>query len=120
MKIKNLLYKLRHFIAIALILVISFVSFAWIEENTVDEATDLWHRTIGFDLYSELTAPITDEVGVVQHIKIVPNTDVYGINLNVHTYGRMCSGTMYVDLLDMDLADWQRLLLDLGITASLY
>lgn len=26
----------------------------------------------------------------------------------------------YVDLLDMDLADWQRLLLDLGITASLY
>ena len=102
MKIKNLLYKLRHFIAIALILVISFTSFAWIEENTVDKATDLWHRTIGFDLYSVTTAPITDEVGVVQHIRVIPDTDVYGVNLNVHTYGRMCSGTMYVDILDMN------------------
>lgn len=102
MKIKNLIYKLRHFIAIALIVAVSLGCFAWIEENTVDEATDLWHRTIGFDLYSEITAPITDEVGVVQHIKIIPNTDVYGVNLNVHTFGRMCSGTMYVDLLDMN------------------
>ena len=102
MKIKNLLYKLRHFIAIALIVVVSLVSFAWIEENTVEEAVDLWHRTIGFDSYSDVTAPITDEVGVVQHIRVIPNTDVYGINLNVHTFGRINSGTMYVDLLDME------------------
>jgi len=102
MKIKNLLYKIRHIIAITLIVAVSLGVFAWINENTVEEATDMWHRTIGFDVYSDITAPITDQVGVVQHIKIVPNKDVYGINLNVHTYGRMCAGTMYVDLLDMD------------------
>ena len=102
MKIKNLLYKLRHIIAIALIVVISLGSFAWIEENTVEEATDLWHRTIGYDIYSGITDPIVDEVGVIQHIKVMPNTDVYGVNLNVHTFGRICSGTMYVDILDMN------------------
>ena len=102
MKIKNLFYKLRHFIAIGLIVIISLGSFAWIEENTVEEATDLWHRTIGFDSYSDITEPIIDEKGVVQHIKVIPNTDVYGVNLNVHTFGRINSGTMYVDILDMD------------------
>lgn len=102
MKFKDLIYKLRHVVAIMVIVAVSMGCFAWIEENTVEEATDLWHRTIGYDVYSDITAPITDEQGVVQRIKVIPNTDVYGVNLNVHTFGRMCSGTMYVDILDME------------------
>ena len=102
MKFKDLIYKLRHVVAIMVIVAVSMGCFAWIEENTVEEATDMWHRTIGCDIYTDITEPITNEIGVVQHIKIIPNTEVYGVNLNVHTFGRMCSGTMYVDIFDME------------------
>lgn len=102
MKIKNLIYKLRHFIAIALIVAVSLGCFAWIEENTVDEATDLWHRELYSDYYNTVTEPIAGKDGLYYNLYIRDNIDVYGINLLFHTYGRSCQGTVYVDLLDTE------------------
>jgi len=102
MKIKNLIYKLRHFIAIAIIIAASLFCFAWINENTVEEARDMWHREIYNDAYSQITQPIVDGQGVYQYFDLHANTDLYGINLNFHTFGRQCQGTVYVDLIDED------------------
>ncbi|MBQ7284335.1 MAG: DUF2142 domain-containing protein [Oscillospiraceae bacterium] len=102
MKIKNLFYKLRHFIAIGCILLAGAFCYLWINENTVEEATDMWHRTIANDFYSVLTEDIVDEKGIVQDVLLLENLDVYGVNLNFHTYGQICQGTIYVDMYDTD------------------
>ena len=102
MKIKNLLFKIRHFIAIGLILCLCFVGWWWIDNDTVQNSVGQWHRKIINDSYSTLTQPIVDEVGVKQPISVKFDDNFYGVNLFVHTYGRQCSGTMYVDLQDTD------------------
>ena len=101
-KIKKTIFKLRHFIAIGIIILIGLVCFWWIKEDTVEKSTDLWSRTIANDVYSTLTHPITDEKGIVQEIFVKADQKLYGININVHTFGRMCSGKIFADLYDKD------------------
>ena len=102
MKIKKLLYKLRHIVALGAIAAVAVATLWWINEDTVQSSVGQWHRNIINDSYSVLTQPITNDDGVYQPITVKADTNFYGVNLMVHTYGRVGSGTMYVDLLDIN------------------
>lgn len=77
----------------------------------------------------------TDKYGTIVYGTAIASGDQISLEINLNsaaagTQQLICTvsaleekpkqlAKYYVDLLDMDLADWQRLLLDLGITASL-
>lgn len=97
---KKYIEKYKHIFAPLLIVLISCVCFAWVGYDTLKESIGLGHREIINDDYSVLTQSITDQNGVKQPFTVKANTDFYGVNINMHTYNRVCFGTVYVDLLD--------------------
>ena len=101
MKIKTLLIKFRHLIAIMTILCLCGGVFAWVGYDTVRESVGLGHREIVNDEYSVITRTVTEK-GISQPITVKANTDFYGVNLNMHIYNRVCHGTLSVQLCDED------------------
>ena len=99
MKIKCIIEKFRHLIAVAVILCICAACFAWVGYDTVRQSVGLGHREIVNDEYSVVTETVT-ETGISQPITVEAGTDFYGVNLNMHIYDRVCHGTLFVQLLD--------------------
>lgn len=99
---KEIFKKYRHIVILGIIIVCAVVCFAWVGYDTVRQSIGLGHREIINDDYSVLTDSIVDEKGVMQQITVKENTDFYGVNLNLHTYNRVCFGTIFVDLLDIN------------------
>ncbi len=99
---KDNLKKFKHIIILGLIILCALICFAWIGYDTVRQSVGLGHREIINDDYSTLTESIIDENGVMQHITVKENTSFYGVNVNMSTYNRVCFGTVFVDLLDIN------------------
>ncbi len=99
---KETFKKYKHIVVVGIIILCAVICFAWVGYDTVRQSIGLGYREIINDDYSVLTDSIIDEKGVMQQITVKENTDFYGVNLNLHTYNRVCFGTIFVDLLDIN------------------
>ncbi len=94
--------KYKHLINISLIALISILILSWIGYSTLKDASDISIRELTHDDYSILTEEILGEEGIKQDIILEAGMRLYGVNLNLHTYNRVVSGEVFLELLDQD------------------
>ncbi len=92
--------KYKHHIIIGAIILIAILILSWIGYSDLDEASDSTTRIIINDEFSELTLPLDGITSIKQDIVIEAQTKLYGASFNFHTYSKVVSGEITLDLLD--------------------
>lgn len=88
----------RHLAALALILVCCALLFGWFAAAYLPDAADRSERQIVNDDYATLTQPLA--AGEALRQSLVVRGRLYGVQLNVATFGRVAKGTLSLELLD--------------------
>lgn len=98
-KIREIIKKFRHPIAMLSIFLGAAACFGWIGYRDVAAASTQTEREIVNDDYTALSAPIDGTGEVYQNITVKGGTRLYGISVNIHTFNRIQQGTLNVQLL---------------------
>ncbi len=94
--------KYKHIIAILIITLISSLILSWIGYSVLKDASDTSIRQLTHDEYSILTTEIDGQTSIKQDIILEGGMRLYGVNLNFHTFNKVVSGDVFLELLDSD------------------
>ncbi len=94
------LKKYKHLINISIIIIVSTLILSWVGYSVLNDASDTTRRELTHDEYSVLTSDIHGENGIKQDIILEAGMRLYGVNLNFHTFNRVVSGQVFLELLD--------------------
>ncbi len=95
-KIQNLIYKMRHLIAIAILVAFALGIYMWVYWNNSSNNRDRTEQEYINDEYFILTEDITADEGIRQPFS--SDKDIHGATFVFHTYGEQLAGIITVEL----------------------